>query len=178
LSSSCARSANNGAQQPQLLRLALLDLATPDARAFTKDSTYQLQRTCAESAAGVLGLVFRPIAVWRRTAQERRGANRRPSDGNIKAARCGRPVLVGCVGLDTGFCSLQWHHARCRDAPCRVHHFACACRVLPPIGSDGQYPGHYRQTSWLGAPDRIRTCDLCLRRATLYPAELRAHAGT
>lgn len=24
-----------------------------------------------------------------------------------------------------------------------------------------------------GAPDRIRTCDLCLRRATLYPAELR-----
>jgi hypothetical protein len=26
----------------------------------------------------------------------------------------------------------------------------------------------------IGAPDRIRTCDLCLRRATLYPAELRA----
>ena len=26
-----------------------------------------------------------------------------------------------------------------------------------------------------GAPDRIRTCGLCLRRATLYPAELRAH---
>ena len=24
-----------------------------------------------------------------------------------------------------------------------------------------------------GAPDRIRTYDLCLRRATLYPAELR-----
>ena len=31
-----------------------------------------------------------------------------------------------------------------------------------------------------GAPDTIRTCDLCLRRATLYPAELRvleAEAG-
>src|SRR5262249_21401634 len=28
-----------------------------------------------------------------------------------------------------------------------------------------------------GAPDRIRTCDLCLRRATLYPAELRAPRG-
>ena len=26
-----------------------------------------------------------------------------------------------------------------------------------------------------GAPDRIRTCDLCLRRAALYPAELRVH---
>ena len=25
-----------------------------------------------------------------------------------------------------------------------------------------------------GAPERIRTPDLCLRRATLYPAELRA----
>ena len=27
----------------------------------------------------------------------------------------------------------------------------------------------------IGAPDRIRTCDPCLRRAVLYPAELRAH---
>ena len=26
-----------------------------------------------------------------------------------------------------------------------------------------------------GAPDRIRTCDPCLRRAVLYPAELRVH---
>ena len=26
-----------------------------------------------------------------------------------------------------------------------------------------------------GAPEGIRTPDLCLRRATLYPAELRAH---
>ena len=29
-----------------------------------------------------------------------------------------------------------------------------------------------------GAPDTIRTCDLCLRRATLYPAELRARMGS
>ena len=29
-----------------------------------------------------------------------------------------------------------------------------------------------------GAPDRIRTCDLRLRRATLYPTELRAHGST
>ncbi len=29
-----------------------------------------------------------------------------------------------------------------------------------------------------GAPDRIRTCDLCLRRAALYPAELRVHPAT
>lgn len=25
---------------------------------------------------------------------------------------------------------------------------------------------------FIGAPDTIRSCDLCLRRATLYPAEL------
>ena len=29
-----------------------------------------------------------------------------------------------------------------------------------------------------GAPDRIRTCDLRLRRASLYPAELRVRAYT
>jgi hypothetical protein len=28
-----------------------------------------------------------------------------------------------------------------------------------------------------GAPERIRTSDLCLRRATLYPAELRVRTG-
>jgi hypothetical protein len=28
-----------------------------------------------------------------------------------------------------------------------------------------------------GGPDTIRTCDLCLRRAALYPAELRVRAG-
>src|SRR5438445_9607039 len=28
-----------------------------------------------------------------------------------------------------------------------------------------------------GAPDRIRTCGLCLRRAALYPAELRVREG-
>src|SRR5579862_659636 len=29
-----------------------------------------------------------------------------------------------------------------------------------------------------GAPDTIRTCDLCLRRATLYPAELRVRCAS
>src|ERR1700730_19060044 len=30
----------------------------------------------------------------------------------------------------------------------------------------------------VGAPDTIRTCALCLRRATLYPAELRVRCGS
>src|SRR5690606_21334258 len=36
----------------------------------------------------------------------------------------------------------------------------------------------YERLAWEenGAPDRIRTCDLCLRRAALYPAELRVHS--
>jgi hypothetical protein len=49
-------------------------------------------------------------------------------------------------------------------------------RRLPRGGQDqqkrprGESPGAFSST-----PDRIRTCDLCLRRAALYPAELRAH---
>src|SRR6266550_4224127 len=34
---------------------------------------------------------------------------------------------------------------------------------------------HRSPTTHAGARDRIRTCDLQLRRLTLYPAELRAH---
>jgi hypothetical protein len=34
-----------------------------------------------------------------------------------------------------------------------------------------------RMTDLIGAPDRSRTCDLCLRRAALYPAELRVRNG-
>ncbi|SPP99435.1 protein of unknown function [Bradyrhizobium vignae] len=37
--------------------------------------------------------------------------------------------------------------------------------------SEGGLIGYNRLA--IGAPDTIRTCDLCLRRATLYPAELR-----
>src|SRR5580700_5093547 len=37
------------------------------------------------------------------------------------------------------------------------------------------WPYPIRHWQEAGAPDRIRTCDLCLRRAALYPAELRMH---
>ena len=92
LSPSCARSANNGQSRRSSCVLPSLDLVTHDACGVTKDSAYRLQRTCAESAAGVLGLVFCPIAVWRRIAQGRRGADHRPLDSRIKRARC---VVVG-----------------------------------------------------------------------------------
>src|ERR1700682_3650435 len=35
---------------------------------------------------------------------------------------------------------------------------------------------HHPLTAHIGAPERIRTSDLCLRRAALYPAELRVPA--
>src|SRR5882757_9695421 len=38
--------------------------------------------------------------------------------------------------------------------------------------------GGYWDAQITGAPDTIRTCDLCLRRATLYPAELRVQWGS
>jgi hypothetical protein len=88
---SCARSANKGHSRRSSCVLASLDLATRDARTVTNDSAYRLQQTCERSAAGVLGLVFCSIAVWRRTSQERWEADCRPSDGKIK----GREVRGG-----------------------------------------------------------------------------------
>ena len=44
--------------------------------------------------------------------------------------------------------------------------------VITAISPQGRESGRTRNAS--GAPERIRTSDLCLRRATLYPAELRA----
>jgi hypothetical protein len=48
-----------------------------------------------------------------------------------------------------------------------------AAKVLsfvPEHSGNEQADQHFESN---GAPDRIRTCDLCLRRAALYPAELR-----
>jgi hypothetical protein len=44
-------------------------------------------------------------------------------------------------------------------------------------GKSARGAQEWRSVLWrIGAPDTIRTCDLCLRRATLYPAELRVRA--
>jgi hypothetical protein len=119
LSSSCARSAKHRHCSCRSRALASVDLTTRDPRAVTKDSAYRLQRTCAESAAGVLGLVFCPIAVWRRIAQGRREADCRPSDGKIKGARC---AAVGRQkSIDRS------------DTPREVQKSATACGFVQPI---------------------------------------------
>jgi hypothetical protein len=57
--------------------------------------------------------------------------------------------------------------------------------VEKSVSIDGEYlvsgdlpifQGLLQTLGFSGAPDKIRTCDLCLRRAALYPAELRVHA--
>jgi hypothetical protein len=49
-------------------------------------------------------------------------------------------------------------------------------RCLP--GQKGASAKNRDVPDFVGAPDTIRTCDLCLRRATLYPAELRVREGS
>ena len=44
--------------------------------------------------------------------------------------------------------------------------------------SEPQRAGFAAVKAKIGAPDTIRTCDLCLRRATLYPAELRVRCAS
>ncbi len=67
-----------------------------------------------------------------------------------------KSIRKNCASWDRKACS------RARSSPMKAQkRQVLACPVL------------YRS----GAPDTIRTCDLCLRRATLYPAELRVHRG-
>ena len=55
-----------------------------------------------------------------------------------------------------------------------------SCRFVEPIGSNQNIEScqHKKKSEtvsfYVGAPDRIRTCDLWLRKPTLYPTELRA----
>src|SRR5260370_36613190 len=48
----------------------------------------------------------------------------------------------------------------CGQAPCSGDPAICAERKIGGFGVDGVFR--------IGAPDRIRTCDLCLRRAALF----------
>src|SRR5450432_1976223 len=60
-----------------------------------------------------------------------------------------------------------------------------ASREDSPGGGHPMPSASCKKESWVkcpalrmtGAPDRSRTCDLCLRKPTLYPTELRAHAS-
>jgi len=79
---SCTRSANNGHSRRSSRIRASVDRATHDARSCTRrvgiPTATNLRGMCCQDAEPGFGL----IAVWRKTAQGRRSADRRPSDGN------------------------------------------------------------------------------------------------
>ena len=84
-----------------------------------------------------------------------------------------RPGDVQIMSAGTGIRHSEYHHASVEP----VHFLQI---WLVPDRQDIK-PRYDQKTFTValyanGAPDTIRTCDLCLRRATLYPAELRVQA--
>jgi hypothetical protein len=106
-------------QPPQLPLPTSVDRARHDARSYTRrvgvtTATNLYEMCCRDAGPG-----FCPIAVWRRTAQDRRSADRRPSDGKIKGARC---AAVGRQkSIDRS------------DTPREVRKSATACGFVQPI---------------------------------------------
>jgi hypothetical protein len=82
LSRSCFRSAKNRHSRSSCV-LASLDLATRDTRAAAKEPASRLQRSCAEPAARVLGLIFSDRSLAKGRAGMA-GADRRSNDGKKK----------------------------------------------------------------------------------------------
>jgi len=91
---------------------------------------------------------FCPFTIWRGIAQERRGPNRRPSDGKIKGARCG-PV---------GRRKSEEVSAACNE----VHFWLAACDFPQAFAS-----------SWIPAPRRACEAMVAWKRATAGPLEAR-----
>jgi hypothetical protein len=137
---SCARSANNGHSRRSSCVLASLDLATRDARTVTDDSTYRLQQTCERSAGRGVGLVFV-------RSQFGEGVRR---DGEAHARRSAARLFR--------------RHPR-RDDLSELHP-SHASVVLPRRASSLRGSAKVLK---FGAPDRIQTCDLCLRRQKTQP---------
>jgi hypothetical protein len=159
LPSSCARSANNGHSRCSSCVLTLLNLTTRNACAATKDWTYRLQRTCAESAAGVLGLVFCPIAVWRRIAQGRRQADCRPSDGKIKAAACGTVGRQNRTNRSGSWRSVRESMTACGFAQLIEQSRLCAPRVFrPKLQQARSHDRLARRCRTAAGPSRLALC--------------------
>ena len=91
----------------------------------------------------------------------RRSSNPDPSPDKMPAVR----AQLKTLGLEPYDLSVASDHGRDRDAQREA-----VRRPAEISRRRSTHGGGLRN----GAPDKIRTCDLCLRRATLYPAELRA----
>ena len=135
LSPCCARIANDRRNRGSSGVLASLDLVPRDAPTVDKDPAYRLHRIYAESARGVLCPAFCPMAVWRRIAQDRRGADHRPLDSRIKGARCAAVDRETVQRLIAIF--LAWTHiARSRVLLCAQEVSAMCWRRRPDLVVD------------------------------------------
>ena len=99
---------------------------------------------------------LRPITTWM-SAQCGRSETQRPLPL--------RPKLLNVLGKRQAGAGAGRH-------PVGVVLLRCP-RGVRHRSLDGSLDVSARERRKVGATDRIRTCDLCLRRAALYPAELR-----
>ena len=117
------------AQQQQLRRSVLgrlRDMSCICGRPRPRISTAPNPRaTCSRSACPA----FCPMAVWRRIAQDRRGADHRPLDSRIKGARCASVGRVSVHRLIATFLA-QPHLARIQVLLC-AQEVGARCLVLP-----------------------------------------------
>ena len=116
--------------QPRQLRRSVLDrlrdMSCICGRQRPGISTAPNPRaTCSRSACP--GLC--PMAVWRRIAQDRRGADHRPLDSRIKGARCAAVGRVSVQRLIATFLA-QSHLARIQVLFC-AQEVGTMCLVLP-----------------------------------------------
>src|SRR5579863_5301205 len=73
--------------------------------------------------------------------------------------------------LEAAKCETSFHHQPEAQHP-KIFSYPQARRPITP--SNDAKSSSKPLISLIGAPEGIRTPDLCLRRAALYPAELRA----
>ena len=105
--------------------------------------------TCSRSACPG----FCPMAVWRRIAQDRRGADHRPLDSRIKGARCAAVGRVTVQKLIATFLASP-HIARIRVLLCaqQVSAMCVADDMLPRVRRGAAGPADARQGSRLARP--------------------------
>jgi hypothetical protein len=113
--------------------------------------------------------VFCPFAIWRGIAQERRGPNRGPSDGKIKAAACGTVGRQNSIARSDTWRSVRESMTACRFAQLIEQSRLCAPRVFrPKLQQARSHDRLARRCRTAAGPSRARAVhDRCSRLAAL-----------
>jgi hypothetical protein len=106
------------------------DVLVPRPKVPHKRTTaaMNLHRNCCRAASPG----FCQIAIWRSTAQERRGVKRRSSDGKIKAAACGTVGRQNRTNRSDSWRSVCESMTACHFAQLIEQSRLCAPRVFRP----------------------------------------------